>query len=74
MYVIRITTNKVKVQVKLSPMHAMKLYGEWTAALILNRGTRWDEWSASRSIQFVIGEEAPPGNHRITDWVNSELV
>ena len=38
--------------------HAMKtLDSEGTAPLILNLGTRWGEWSASRSVRFTLRKE-----------------
>jgi hypothetical protein len=43
--------------------------GDILLLLILDLGTRWDEWSASRPDRALAPGERTPGTHCTGDWV-----
>jgi hypothetical protein len=70
---------QVKVKAKLSlcliKHHTMKTYWEngGIAPRIIDLGTRWTEWSASRPGHFIPRERAR-GTHCIGGWVGPRAV
>ena len=48
-------TSKGQVKLSLCICHECMGAGEGIAPLLLNIGTRWDEWSASHADHFMLG-------------------